>query len=715
MRKLFLLVTGFVLALSLLYSQDQQKINLNYLFRVAVQQYQGMAGVLPDTLHYPRSLNTDGSRRLVGPGDWTSGFFPGSLWYLYQTTRYISFRRDAADWTAAIASQQYNTGTHDLGFMFGCSFGNGYRLTGDPAYRTILLKAAHSLSTRYNSMVGCIRSWDFGSWQFPVIIDNMMNLELLFWAFHETGDSTYYKIAVSHARKTMVNHYRSDYSSWHVVDYDPETGAVISKGTHQGASDSSDWARGQAWGLYGFVMCYRETGDTAFLHQAEHIADFILSWPGMPADGIPYWDYLAPGIPDEPRDASAAAITAAALLELSRYDAADSDRWFGRVEKILQTLSSPAYLAGPGENGYFILKHSVGSKPANSEVDVPVNYADYYYLQGLSRYLDMMHTDNPPEILGEVPGQVYGGDTTVGLLTGLDLDAGDTVFFSLSEEPPFAALQPVGKDSAWLILLPEISDTGAHAFRIIATDRSGKRNEKDVMVEVMDPFLKEIRISASTWQDPNIPGNTLDGDLQTRWSAEGDGQWILYDLDTLVWLRSVSVAFFMGDSRYAYFAIEISVDGVTFERVYDGTSSGTTLQLQEFVLGDTLQARYVRIVGYGNSQNKWNSITEVSFGITGYVTAVVIPASGTGRGMIRIYPVPATDRLHVHFTAVNREPVAFSVYDLSGRLLEKRIWRYVPPGRELALVIDISSLPAGAYYLTVLQSSRQVSRIFLVR
>ncbi len=286
-----------------------------------------------------------------------------------------------------IEQEKNNKGTHDLGFMMYCSFGNAYRLLKDPAYKEVLLTSARSLSTRFNPTVGCIKSWDHGAFTFPVIIDNMMNLELLTWASRTSGDPSFAKIANTHANTTIKNHFRDDYSSYHVVDYDPVTGAVLQKKTHQGAADSSAWSRGQVWGLYGYTMMYRETKNKVYLNQAKHIADFILNNPQLPADMIPYWDFDAPGIPNVPRDASAGAIAASALLELSRYAGGkDAARYWTAAEKMLTSLTSPAYLAKEGENNNFILMHSVGSLPHNSEVDVPLSYADYYFVEALLRY-----------------------------------------------------------------------------------------------------------------------------------------------------------------------------------------------------------------------------------------------------------------------------------------------------------------------------------------
>lgn len=332
----------------------------------------------------PRTLSADDNLILVPSRDWTSGFFPGVLWYLYESTGDSKWEKQARTFTSKIEQEKLNGGTHDMGFKIYCSFGNGYRLTNDPAYKEVILQSAKTLSTRFNPKVGCIRSWDHNKdkWDYPVIIDNMMNLELLFAATHLTGDSSFYKIAVSHANTTMKNHFRSDFSSYHVIDYDPETGKVMHKNTHQGFSHESAWARGQAWALYGYTMCYRETKNPKYLELAEQIAGFILNHPNLPTDLVPYWDFNAPGIPNEPRDASAASIIASAFYELCAYSVKGDYR--NLADKIMQNLTAD-YRSSIGENKGFILLHSTGSKPMNSEVDVPLNYADYYYLEALLR------------------------------------------------------------------------------------------------------------------------------------------------------------------------------------------------------------------------------------------------------------------------------------------------------------------------------------------
>lgn len=335
----------------------------------------------------PRSIR-NGEIRLENLYDWTSGFFPGSLWYMYEFTKDEMFKKQAIEYTDLLYNLKDYKDTHDLGFMVYCSYGNGFRLTGDSSYIHVMLETSDNLISRFNDITGTIRSWDFGDWQFPVIIDNMMNLELLFWASEFTKDTKYKDVALRHADITMKNHFRPDFSSYHVIDYDTITGNVIAKQTFQGYADESSWARGQAWGLYGYVVCYRATGDEKYLKMAENIAGYIMD-NVKTKDLIPYWDYNAPDIPRAPRDASAAAVTASALFELSQYVKHDNN-YFNYAETILKNLSGEKYLAKKGENKGFILMHSVGHLPADSEIDTPLNYADYYYLESLMRYKNLI-------------------------------------------------------------------------------------------------------------------------------------------------------------------------------------------------------------------------------------------------------------------------------------------------------------------------------------
>lgn len=319
---------------------------------------------------------------------WCSGFFPGELWYLYENMPTADLKRAAEMFTARVENAKTIKYSHDLGFMLYCSFGNGYRLTNNKAYKDILLTGAKSLSTRYNADLGLIRSWDFNAdkWKFPVIIDNMMNLEYLMWASKVSGDNRYRDMAISHAKKTMENHFRKDNSCFHVVSYDPQTGKPHVKQTHQGYADNSAWSRGQAWALYGYTMMYRESGEKDFLKQAKRVAKFLMEHPRMPKDKVPYWDFDAPEIPNTPRDASAAAIMASALVELGQIvGEKEGDKYIKFAEEQIRSLSSPAYLAEPGANCNFVLMHSTGSYPSKSEVDAPLSYADYYYVEALTR------------------------------------------------------------------------------------------------------------------------------------------------------------------------------------------------------------------------------------------------------------------------------------------------------------------------------------------
>jgi rhamnogalacturonyl hydrolase YesR len=323
-------------------------------------------------------------------GWWCSGFYPGTLLYLYEQTKDQSLLSEAERILKVLEKEKNNTSTHDLGFMMFCSFGNADRIASKPEYKDILLTSAKSLSTRFNPKVGCIKSWDSNPSDFLVIIDNMMNLELLFWATRVTGDSSFYKIATTHANTTIKNHFRPDYSSYHVINYDPVTGAIKQKRTAQGYADESAWARGQAWGLYGFTATYRETKDPKYLDQANHIAQFILNHPNLPADKIPYWDFNAPDIPNALRDASAAAVTCSALLELSGYvDEQQKKQYLSVAETILKNLSTDPYKASIGTNGGFILQHCVGHMPNKTEVDVPLTYADYYFVEAMKRYKEL--------------------------------------------------------------------------------------------------------------------------------------------------------------------------------------------------------------------------------------------------------------------------------------------------------------------------------------
>ncbi|MEZ0483624.1 glycoside hydrolase family 88 protein [Fibrella aquatica] len=359
---------------------------------------------------FPRSMTEAGKLRSTNMYDWTSGFFPGSLWYAYEARQEPAMKQAAIQWTEKLEPLKTFTEHHDLGFMMYCSYGNAYRLTKNPAYKAILVQSAKSLCTRFNPKTGSIKSWNkFVSWHgeptytYPVIIDNMMNLELLFFASKVTGNPTYRNVAITHANNVLKNQIRPDYSTYHVVCYDDKTGKVLGRETAQGYADNSTWSRGQAWAIYGFTIMYRETKDRTYLTAAQKMADYYLTHKNLPADKVPYWDFdvneagYTPGVKanthhNRPplRDASAAAITASALLELSGYLGKAGANYRDDAVTMLHSLASTEYRANPNENANFLIKHCVGSIPHGVEKDVPLVYADYYFLEALLRYKNLI-------------------------------------------------------------------------------------------------------------------------------------------------------------------------------------------------------------------------------------------------------------------------------------------------------------------------------------
>ncbi len=389
MKKINLAATLLLFVGSVSYAQSPKKPMaqlINDEFKFAASQYQVLAknipaGKTPQSFDKGKSVNYDIKW-------WCSGFYSGSLWYIYEQTKNEQVKNEAEAALKVLEPNQTFTGNHDLGFMMYCSFGNGYRITKNPAYKEIIQRSAQSLSTRFRPKIQVIQSWDKNKYcECPVIIDNMMNLEMLNWASDNGGNPKYKEIAVTHANTTIKNHFRPDFSSYHVVDYNPQTGDVLKKATWQGAANCSAWSRGQGWALYGYTMMYRFTKDQNYLKQAKGIANYILSHPNLPADKIPYWDFDAPLIPYAKRDASAGAIIASALLELGQYtDGKEKADFKSAAESMIYSLASDTYRAKAGENGGFLLMHSTGAFPLNSEIDVPLVYADYYYLEALARY-----------------------------------------------------------------------------------------------------------------------------------------------------------------------------------------------------------------------------------------------------------------------------------------------------------------------------------------
>ena len=369
---------------------------INRVFTLAEEQYPVLVNQLIDKkpLLHARTLTANGDLLAVNKGNWTSGFFSGTLWYIYEQTQNEYFKESALTFTLDLDSVKHIKWNHDVGFMMESSFGNAMRLTGVD-YKAQLIESAKSLVTRYRPDAKVIQSWDADQawildkgWTMPVIIDNMMNLKLLFNATEYTGDSSFYNIAVTHANTTIKHHFREDFSSYHVIDYD-KNGEVLHKHTAQGYAHSSSWARGQAWGVYGYIETFALTGDSAYLNQAIAIANYIMTNKTIPEDKVPYWDYNAPDIPDAPKDASAAAITASALFELQKRDEENKDLYLAYAEKILRTLASDKFLAKAGENGGFLLTHSVGNIHTGEDVNNALNYADYYFLEALLRWKNL--------------------------------------------------------------------------------------------------------------------------------------------------------------------------------------------------------------------------------------------------------------------------------------------------------------------------------------
>ena len=333
------------------------------------------------------------SPRNIAPGDcrwnltpvcqenWTMGFWPGILWYAYEASGDAALETAARGYTEAldfIARQPAYD--HDIGFIMFPSFGNGFRLTGDPAYKEAVLATAERLAALFNPAVGTILSWprevpNFGGHN--TIMDNMLNLETLLWGAENGGDPAWKDIAITHADTTMRYNFRPDGTSYHVAVYDAETGAYQYSCTHQGYADDSMWARGQAWGIYGYTMVYRFTREPRFLEFAQKIADVYLA--RLPEDKVPYWDFCDPEIPNASKDASAAAVVASALLELSTYT---DGKYRADAEAMLRSLYEN-YRAPEGCDSFLL--HSTGHHPAGKEIDYSIVYADYYFIEALLR------------------------------------------------------------------------------------------------------------------------------------------------------------------------------------------------------------------------------------------------------------------------------------------------------------------------------------------
>jgi unsaturated chondroitin disaccharide hydrolase len=387
MNKLYLAIAIFIIMFLKVDAQSTANL-VNSTLRKSTLQYAQLAKTAAlDPTKLPKTFQNN-SVEMADPAWWTSGFFPGTLWYLYEASKDASIKTLAEQFSARAEGQKYTTNNHDVGFMIYCPFGNALRLSPKKEYKEIIIQAAKSLATRFNPKIGVIKSWDDKSqWSYPVIIDNMMNLELLCAASQLSGDKSFFNIAIKHADVTLENHFRPNNSCYHVVSYDTITGKANAKQTWQGLNDQSEWSRGQSWAIYGYTMMYRMTKQKRYLDQAVKVAEYLIHHPRMPKDMIPYWDFNDPKIPNALRDSSAGAVICSALIELSQYvPAAKSKKYLAVAEKQIKALCSPAYLANENELGGFILKHGVGFLPHNSEVDVPLTYGDYYFIEALLRY-----------------------------------------------------------------------------------------------------------------------------------------------------------------------------------------------------------------------------------------------------------------------------------------------------------------------------------------
>ena len=374
---------------NLLFVNDELLIDVSEILEYSANKLSKLYSLSEKRSEIPRSYYTDTDEVRWRPAkDWTSGFFAGSLWYQYELTKEEKWKLAAEKETVKISEQQYYEGSHDVGFQIMSSYGLGSAFADMSGYDTVIINTAKSLATRFNPKVGAIKSWDWGDIdKYRVIIDNMINLELLFKATALTGDSAFYKIAVSHADKTLTHHFRADASTYHVLEYDTLSGEPLVKRTHQGYADSSAWARGQGWALYGYTLCYRYTQDEKYLDRAEKVADFILNHPNMPFDGIPFWDFDHPEIPDTYLDVSSAGVYASALLRLTNFtkDKHKSKRYFNAAQRMILSMNQNHRAA---DDVPFLLDHSVGDLPQGHEIDVPINYADFYFLEALYLYQD---------------------------------------------------------------------------------------------------------------------------------------------------------------------------------------------------------------------------------------------------------------------------------------------------------------------------------------
>ena len=334
--------------------------------------------------------------RKATPEEWCDGFWPGILWMDYQNTQDEAVRKAAEGYTESLKGIAYRPCyDHDIGFLMFCSYGKGYEVNHSQEYKNVILASADSLATLFNPIVGTILSWPREvkprNWPHNTIMDNMMNLDMMFWAARNGGNKLLYDLAVTHAKTTMQNHFRPDGSCYHVAVYDTISGNLIKGVTHQGYADNSMWARGQSWAIYGYTMVYRYTRNRMFLDFAQKVTDiYIKRLKETSDDLIPLWDMDDPrGTKGAPKDVSAACVVADALLELQQYVGGEKGEEYKQFAiQSLAQLSTDKYQSG--KKNVAFLMHSTGHHPAGSEIDASIIYADYYYLEALNRAQDIV-------------------------------------------------------------------------------------------------------------------------------------------------------------------------------------------------------------------------------------------------------------------------------------------------------------------------------------
>lgn len=328
----------------------------------------------------------DGQWTPVPGGGWVGGHWTGLIWLAYAHTGDPALQSAACEWSERLAPRQYDLGTHDLGFLFELSYILGAKLTGDDSFKAPALQASRSLIQRFNPRGQYIQAWRAldasPEWRGRAIIDTLMNLYMLYWTSQETGDPIFAQVATAHANTALKRQVRPDWSTAHVMDFNPDSGEFLKQDTHQGLSPTSCWSRGQAWGVHGFAETYRWTKDETYLNASRNLAEYMLR--RNPANHVPFWDYDSPLIPNDVRDSSAGSILASGMLILAtlEQDPAKAQRWRSEAITMLEALWQQ--VSSRGTNEPSILIHATRSKPAGM-MDTGLIYGDYYFVEALTR------------------------------------------------------------------------------------------------------------------------------------------------------------------------------------------------------------------------------------------------------------------------------------------------------------------------------------------